>query len=922
MAEIYGSFGRVITGNTLGGSIGSLARQILQDKITRIFNAYRDEVAFEGAVLDAASAISRLQALLAMVDPNSPAAQDINEYIDAIRQEDRSRRVNKAINTLATQDFATRDYGALIKTLQGIQSDPTITESEREALKAQIATQVRNLIDNAMNQYANGGSVTLDGKKIDLTLGGGGAQLLSTIQGLMTQFPDMQSEIGQKYDIAQSQVIVKEAEFAYTSLDTTKDSVKMKATEDLLTAYQKAYEVLKNSKYDLSQSQEALQMQKNIQDTKENLDVLQKNAAIKYAQSYLDKGTTKAAAYFDAIDTYAKGALGTARTTYMGTDGTLFGAVMGADINTIYQYLDAIAAENGGKTTLTIDGKTYDISHDGFKNAVVNSSGIMNDLFKFANNNDSVSKQWQTDLKGMNESISALIKNKEIFSIEDKYDSLRGDLERAVIASGGDVFKIQAAYVEYGKQMNKLAATYNNSMFADNLRAEAYYAINGMEDKTNKAKFYSEFSGNIWGDAFDASKLAVAAAHQAAINTSKSRLETYIGLDGSKITGINGQDSVMTEFGRVDMPKWVDAGIRLKNPLGGNDVVYQTLSLKNDVGRDMGFVAVVNGKFVGAKLLYSKKYQFFKAEELNKYFGDRGITIDNFLDKITISGGSGWLAISGLTDGSIGTSGDDYSLSDLRSGNVNIPTGSESGVSTSLTPEEKKTAIDQVLSNYKIESDFVFERQAPGADPLKGFYIVIDGEKYLAENILGRDTAYEAYMRKVTYVAPGAGEDATKSGVPGLGGGPGNTFARGIPQGTQSPLAGGAATAGMNPDEIAYMQRLNVSRETSTAASRKPTAAQTVQSLVDFRAGERAAGVSPAAKTATPLAPAVGTPLATKPLVSTGVPFKPAALTPKSVAGDSLAERLAQMRRQQAAASSAQTSIGGFFRNSPFKIGL
>ena len=95
MAEIFGSFGRVISGNTLGSSIGSLARQILSDKIARIYQAFKDETTYEGSLIDATTAIAKLQALLANVNPEGQAAKDIQEYIDLIRDR-KSTRLNSS----------------------------------------------------------------------------------------------------------------------------------------------------------------------------------------------------------------------------------------------------------------------------------------------------------------------------------------------------------------------------------------------------------------------------------------------------------------------------------------------------------------------------------------------------------------------------------------------------------------------------------------------------------------------------------------------------------------------------------------------------------------------------------------------------------------------------------------------------------
>ena len=483
------------------------------------------------------------------------------------RSENRTRIINKAVNALALQDAGTRDYGALIKTMQSVLSDPTITDSEKQQIQAAIATQVRNAVQNAMNQFNDGGSITWNGSTLNFDLGVGGDALTSMISDLQSQFPSMQQELGKSLDIARAAVIIKKAEFAFSALDTTKDSVNIKGTKDMIKAYEEAYNLLKNSQYDLSQSTEALNALQAVQDYKSRLDTLEKNAAAKYAQTYLNNGVDKAQSYWNTIDALGTKFLGATKASYTGKGGVWDVAANG-DVNALYDMVDALIAQNGGNTTFTIDGKTISLSRDQLMNEFAKSEKIYADMNTFSAGNDAVGKDTQNILSQLHDSLAAVIDRNE-FSIEDKYDALRNTLQKNVLASGADPFAIKKAYEDYGKALRNLSSQTTGNL-ADDLLNESVFYSTGQYRGSEKDTFYSDQSGNTTTFNGQNERVWVQAAFSDASGINKASLENYIDIFGKTVSrGLAGEAgiAVPTQFGDVTVPKWTASGIRIKDPI-------------------------------------------------------------------------------------------------------------------------------------------------------------------------------------------------------------------------------------------------------------------------------------------------------------------------------------------------------------------
>jgi hypothetical protein len=938
MAEIYGSFGRVISGNSLSQGVGNIARQILYDKIRRIFSAYRDEVTYDGAILDAATAIAKLNEILAMVDPSSEAASDIKSYIDSIRQTDRTRRAESAINALTMQDASTKDYLKLIRSLQQIASDPTITQSEKDALKASIANQVRYMIDNALKQYYEGGSITLDGKKIDLSLSGGADQLLSMIQDQIKAFPDMANEIGKSYDIARATVVQKEADILYTSKVYKTDSEKKAAYEERKKSYEKALEILKTSSYDLAQSTEALNLMESIQQLGDGIRDLGDRIAQTYANDMLNKYSAKLTDPFDAVDGYGKNILGAQRDEFVTAGTSLWDWVNTGvgSIDRVYDYFDRIVAQNGGKTTIEWDGKTYDISHNGIKNLILTAARTAAAASEFASKNNKVGQSDKTAFARIADGLGGFIKASEVFTIEDKYDAAYGQMQREVSGAEGDIFAIRNAYERFAKELHSLGNIYKDSQFADDLHAEADFYLGKGGDPS---LWYRVTSGNAdINDSNAAGQLTAQLIFQT-ISTPSSNLEVYIGLNGRETYGVRNVDSVATEFDPkgVARPEWVTpadditivSAIRIKDPLGGPTLVYQVAQVIDSKGLLSGYIGNINGQYFGLMKKSGGKYSFIKAADLRAAADANGLSVQSFMNLLETNNGKSRILLDWFKG--FNTTGEDMTLSEVKTQVFDEPVGSETGIG-GLTDVEKQQKVDEKLDALNLTlDDFSYIGSAGRSEGMEMFslnnlFVTIDGKTTLAEVVLGKAAAQYVLAQWEARAAGGAydnlkgmpGESGSGTGPLGRGvGGGRGTFGTGfMPRGGLYAGANdsNAGIGDMSTLEAQYLSGRGKAPTTRTSPLVNP--AQQQQALIDFRAGERAAisPIAPVAPGIKPIAPGVK-PIA-PPVIS---PIKP--ISPISVAGDSLAERLAQARRLQSQ-SSTNSALAGFFRNSPFKIGL
>jgi hypothetical protein len=642
MAEIYGSFGRVITGNTLGGSIGSLARQIMSDKIRRIFQAYRDETSFEGSLITAEVAISKLESLLGTVGNGSEAAQDIKEYIDLIRQEDRTRRVNKAVTELSSQDAATKDYAKLIATMKGVLTDTTITETEKETLKAAIATQTRNYLNLLLTQFQDGKSVTVNGKVINFDIESNSDSIVGLVEGLIAENPDMAGEFGPSLEISRAFTIIKKAQFDAAKVSDATDAGRLQSERLMLKAYESAAALMQKSKYDVLQTDEYLKILEYLDTTKGNIATYEKNAAAKVAGEKVQKGDDKIGAVLDQIDKFGAKVLKGTQSGYLSGYKSLTDLMTNRSvtIDEIDDYLDAIARNNGGERFFTnADGEKISFDMFAVGGYIKDAYNTALSMVKYANSQEGM-KEWANHFKEIASGMITFVQNGELFTAEDKYDAARKRLESDMESSDGDIFAMRAAYQRFGNTVKGIAqGVGEGSSIYDNLMQEGEFFVTGETDE-NRLDFYGEISGNFVPDDTDAEYLRYlnnpADIHKWATETDRSQLVTYRDISGKEVTLPPTKTEYVDEFGNdYEIPAWgANAGIMAKDNRG-RKVVNQLVPAFDSKGGKVGWFSIINGKVIAGKFNGNDKLGFFSTADINRALSGANLNANTLVNLLS-----------------------------------------------------------------------------------------------------------------------------------------------------------------------------------------------------------------------------------------------------------------------------------------------
>lgn len=914
MAEIYGSFGRVITGNTLGGSIGSLARQILSDKISRIFNAYRDEVQYEGALLDAPSAISRLNELLSLVGPDSDAAKDIKEYIDAIRQEDRKRRANKAINKVDLAGAENKDYPELIKALRGILADPTITETEKEAYKAALANQTRNYINNLMRQFNDGGSATVDGKTVDFGLSANHSQLTDIIGGLMTENPEMRMEIGKAFDQSRAMIMIKAAEFAFAENKDISNNGRAAAYEKLRKSTQEAYDLLSKSEFDLANSAVALDLLQSVTKYSEYIKDYKEAAAGEYARDYIQKGNLKATAYYEAIDKFAAQVLGATQGNETG-GLSLKDLMANGDIDAAYRYLDSIAANNNGKTTFTLDGKTYSFARDAFLDGVRQTRNIFNQLDDFSAGNKNVHPDDQRNFADNANKYNILMQNKEIFTIEDKYDAGRAQMVKEIRNSGGDIYSIRNAYIKFGRLLSGIASTYGpDSLVYDELMTESRLYTSG--DSGDKKMTYGEYSGNFDDGTPEFNNFIgdPVVAHSIAQNTRKDLLETFVDFDGDRITiptNLPGDRVLTFEGEEFQRPAWAVDGIRVNGLTDANEV-HQVISIQDNIGKEKGWLSYINNKWVGGTRS-NGKYTIYTSSDITKALNNIGIYDPSDIQLTFTDSGMVFRTTNNVI---VGNKEVTIDAIQLRNGTWEDVVADVRGQSSGLSASQEE--FETYLQDLSAKNKITLAPVAPYQGQKMEDRILMkneNGDWVKATEILSDDIV-SRMVENIEFITGKPGEDGAfgtsrPSGLGGFGMSKPGTVAKAGPK-TPEQL------------EAEYMarNRMPVAGRGGNVPYTPPT--RKVDPNRDLGYGETVP-LTPAPRPtgATPVSGGTPPP-SVAPITGTGpvkITTPPKAVT-TGLTSQALVDFRAGERASLTSATTNSTAVGGFFRNAPFKISL
>ena len=497
---VTGQFGRALTGSgSLASAISSIASEFVTLRMNRIYNAFINQEALDGVVIDAQTAINELKKLMAGTTEDTRTGQDISDMMRAVRKANRTRTLNKLDADLAEMGAEKGDYAKMVTTIQEMLLDPTLNPDDTAELRKELATAVENLFNNSKNQFNAGGKITVNGKTIDFTGGMNYDQFLNIYDSVARANPDMADKVmRQKYE-AEASVAIAQANAAWLASTRTTDSQKLQGFNQQLEILRAAYDKLKAQGLDTSET---------------GIDLLDK---IRLVEGYA---------------TTAKGNIGqeSANKRIANLDTEVYSglydiddalALMGVDTgeggianllltnpNAAYNAIDMAIAMNGGSTKIDVDGKIVEIDRDSIYAVIADTKAAAVSANNWAKNNPAVSAQNKIAIRGYVTSATALFNNVPNLKIEDSYDNAKTTLETALEANPDDINARVNALKAFGKAIRALAGTAGNAAIKTALIAEADLFENGKQPKQG-VMVYGEWSGNLLGGSGGESALAI-----------------------------------------------------------------------------------------------------------------------------------------------------------------------------------------------------------------------------------------------------------------------------------------------------------------------------------------------------------------------------------------------------------------------------
>jgi tetratricopeptide (TPR) repeat protein len=497
---VTGQFGRALTGNgSLSSAISSIASEFVTLRTNRIYDAYINEEALDGTVIDAQTAIAELKKLMAGTTEDTRTGQSIADMIRAVRKANRTRTLNKLDADLAEMGAEKGDYGKMVTAIQEMLLDPTLNPDDEAELRKELSTAVQNLFNNSTNQFTAGGKITFNGKTIDFDGGANYEQFLSIYDTVARSNPDMADKINrQKYE-AEATVAIAQANSIWLSTTRTTDSQKLQGYVSQLDILRKAYDKLKSQGLDTSEAGV------NLLDNIRTIEGYEATAKSNIGQESSNKrisgmDTEVYGALYDIDDALALMGVNTG-------EGGIANMLL-TNPNGAYNAIDMAIAMNGGSTSITVDGKVVEIDRDTIYAVIADTKAAAISANNWAKNNPSVSASNKIAIRNYVTSATALFNNVPNLKVEDAYDNARTTLETALEANPDDINARVNALKAFGKAIRALAGTTGNTAVKTALTAEADLFENGKQPKQG-VMVYGEWSGNLDGGPGGESALAV-----------------------------------------------------------------------------------------------------------------------------------------------------------------------------------------------------------------------------------------------------------------------------------------------------------------------------------------------------------------------------------------------------------------------------
>jgi tetratricopeptide (TPR) repeat protein len=485
---VTGQFGRALTGSgSLASAISSIASEFVTLRTNRIYDAYINEEALDGTIIDAQTAIAELKKLMAGTTADTRAGQGISDMIRAVRKANRTRTLNKLDADLVEMGAEKGDYGKMVTAIQEMLLDPTLNPDDEAELRKELATAVQNLFNNNKNQFNAGGKITFNGKTIDFANGTNYEQFLSVYDQVARSSPEMADKITrQKYE-GEVSVAIAQANALWLSSTRTTDSQKLQGYTAQLGILRKAYDKLKAQGLDTGETgvdllDQIRSLESSEATAKSNIGQASTNKRIAGLDTEVYGGL------YDIDDALALMGVNTG-------EGGIAGMLL-KNPNAAYNAIDMAIAMNGGSTSITVNGKVVEIDRDTIYAVIADTKAAAVSANNWAKNNPNVSASNKIAIRNYVTSSTALFNNVPNLKVEDAYDNARTTLETALEANPDDINARVNALKAFGKAIRALSGMTTSSAVKTALAAEADLFESGKQPKQG-VMVYGEWSGNL-----------------------------------------------------------------------------------------------------------------------------------------------------------------------------------------------------------------------------------------------------------------------------------------------------------------------------------------------------------------------------------------------------------------------------------------
>ena len=488
---ITGQFGKSTGGSSLSGTIASIASEYVSLRLTRIYNAFINGETLDGKEMTALNAIELLNALMKGASTDSRTGMDVTETIRAVRKANRTRILNNIDADLNDSGAEKGDYANKVRVIREMLLDPTINPDDKTTLQNELNQAVEQLLENSSNQFSAGGKITVNGSTIDFT-GFNNQDKLLALYDQQIQSDPTSSKWKELRNDTLAIIAIGEANKLYDSKKRVTDEEKFNGFGGQLKILQDAYDNLASiGAQNTDKAQELLSL---IRSTQDNLHNAEQSINTTAANERLAIMQNDMLAGINDIDKVLQ-----ATGNEIGSDKLSAWIASGSNMtmDAVLNAIDNAIGANGGKSTMTIDGKEISFSRDDLFHAIKEYSRSARSYYEWSRNNDSVSETVQQQIKENLIAANAAKAMIPMYKVEDKYDVAKDALEKSLEENSGDLQARMNAIMTFANTLrglsnsNGLSAAARNSLLTEANLYETGEAPTGRGNLT-----YGEFSGN------------------------------------------------------------------------------------------------------------------------------------------------------------------------------------------------------------------------------------------------------------------------------------------------------------------------------------------------------------------------------------------------------------------------------------------